>query len=121
MHARVVHFFVAFCIRQDDTCPVAHSSGYPETFVYSTRGLSRLSRDLKAYVTFQAIQQAQLARSQAAAAPPADPAEAAAGARVRAYLEDVTTLHYCRAGDSPPYLCTAMQQSSVLQRMTSDL
>ena len=45
----------------------------------------------------QAIQQAQVAKSQA---PPAlaDPADAAAGARVRAFLEDVTTLHYCRAG-----------------------
>lgn len=46
----------------------------------------------------QAIQQAQLAKSQAVPAAPADPAEA--GARVRAYLEEsVTTLHYCRAGE----------------------
>lgn len=51
------------------------------------------------YLMLQAIQQAQLAKSQAVPAAPADPAEAAAGARVCAYLDDVTTLHYCRAGD----------------------
>ena len=66
----------------------------------------------------QAIQQAQLARSQAVAAPAADPAEAAAGARVRAYLEDVTTLHYCRAGELQSHVCTDMQQSSYLQRIS---
>ena len=49
----------------------------------------------------QAIQQAQLAKSLAAPAAPADPAEMPAGARVRAFLEDVTTLHYCRTGGPP--------------------
>ncbi len=47
----------------------------------------------------QAIQQAQLARSKALSAAPADPSETAAGARVRAFMEDVTTLHYCRTGE----------------------